>query len=157
MEDSSKNTVGLNSDTCMVIFGLASLGGLLLLAAKAGTTKTKEEEPLKLEKEEETPKEVVTEEKRPKHPHIVNYSIHEANKWYEIMLPTEGVKAWTLRCREKHDINYCYEPSHSTYITLSKGDVLSEDTAPKMIHAIYVRSPVANVTVEVELWREHVN
>ena len=51
---------------------------------------------------------VKTEEKRPEHPHIINHSIHEANKWYEIKLPREGIKAWSLRCREEHDINYCF-------------------------------------------------
>lgn len=97
---------------------------------------------------------IKTEEKRPRHPHIVNYSIHDANKWYEIKLPRENVKAWSLRCREEYDINYCFEPTASTYMTLSSGGTLSEDTAPEGIHAIYVRSPEADVTIELELWKE---
>ena len=98
---------------------------------------------------------IKTEEIRPRHPHIVNQILHQANTWYEIKLPSEGVKAWSLRCREDHDINYCFEPSASTYMTLTAGNVLSEDTAPEgnLIHAIYVRCAEA-VTVEFELWRE---
>ena len=97
---------------------------------------------------------VKTEEKRPQHPHIVNYSVHEANRWYEIKLPRENVKAWQLRCREDNDINYCFEPSASTFMTLSAGATLSQDTAPDDIHAVYVRCATADITIELELWRE---
>ena len=97
---------------------------------------------------------VKTEEARPRFPHIINYSIHEANRWYEIMLPKKGVKTWSLRCRESHAINYCFEPTASTYMTLLSGETLSESTAPHGVHAIYVRCATANVTIELELWRE---
>ncbi len=97
---------------------------------------------------------VKTEEKRPRHPHIVNHSIHEANKWYEIKLPRNNVQAWSLRLRENYNINYCFEPSVSTYMTLSAGGTLNEDTAPDGIHAIYVRTAEADVTIELELWRD---
>ncbi len=97
---------------------------------------------------------IKTEEKRPQHPHIINHSLNNADTWYEIKLPKKGVKAWSLRCRENNDINYCYEPSGSTYKTLSSGGEISEDTAPEGIHAIYVRCATANVTIEMELWRE---
>ena len=95
-----------------------------------------------------------TQEKRPQHPHIVNYSIHEANKWYEIKLPRLGVLAWNLRCREEYNINYCFEPSASTFMTLSAGASLSQDTAPEGIHSIYVRCTTADVTIELEVWNE---
>lgn len=94
-----------------------------------------------------------TEEKRPRYPHIINYLINEANRWYEIKLPREGVKAWQLRCREDYNINYCFEPSASTYMTLSSGATLSQDTAPEGIHSIYVRCATANVTIELEVWK----
>ncbi len=97
---------------------------------------------------------IKTEEKRPQHPHIVNYSVHEANRWYEIKLPRENVKAWQLRCREDNDINYCFEPSASTFMTLSAGATLSQDTAPEGIHSVYVRCAIADITIELELWRE---
>jgi len=97
---------------------------------------------------------VKTEEKRPRHPHIVNYSILIANQWYEIKLPIEGVLAWQLRCREDYNINYCFEPTASTYMTLSSGATLSQDTAPEGIHSIYVRCATADVTVELEVWKE---
>lgn len=97
---------------------------------------------------------IKTDEKRPRHPHIINYSIHEADKWYEIKFPRDGVKSWSLSCRENYDVNYCFEPTASTYKTLTKGATLSEDTAPQGIHAIYVKSPEADVTIELELWLE---
>jgi len=97
---------------------------------------------------------IKTEEARPRFPHIINYSIHEADKWYEIMLLKKGIKTWSLSLRENYDINYCFEPSHSTFLTLKKGAVLTEDTAPQGVHAIYVKCSTANVTIEVELWRE---
>ncbi len=99
-------------------------------------------------------KPVITEEKRPQHPHIINHKLTTADQWYEIKLPAKGVKTWSLRCREENNITYSFEPSHSTYMTLSGGETLSEDTAPQGTHAIYVASPVANVTIELELWRE---
>ena len=97
---------------------------------------------------------IKTQEKRPKHPHIVNYSVHEANRWYEIKLPRLGVLAWNLRCREEYNINYCFEPTASTYMTLSSGASLSQDTAPEGIHSIYIRCATADVTIELELWRD---
>jgi len=69
-------------------------------------------------------------------------------------LPKKGVKAWSLKCRENYDINYCFEPSASTFMTLIRGATLSEDTAPQGVHAIYVRCSTAGATIEVELWRE---
>ncbi len=97
---------------------------------------------------------IKTQEKRPQHPHIVNYSVHEANRWYEIKLPRLGVLAWNLRLREEYNINYCFEPSASTFMTLSLGASLSQDTAPEGIHSIYIRCATADVTIELELWRE---
>jgi len=94
-----------------------------------------------------------TEEVRPRLPHIINHYLKNANEWYEIKFP-KNVKAWSLRCRENYDINYCFEPSASTYMTLNRGDVLTEDTAPEGINAIYVRCGTEGVTVEVELWKE---
>ena len=97
---------------------------------------------------------VKTEEKRPTRPHIINHSIPTADKWYEIKIPSKGVKTWSLGLRENYDINYCFEPSHSTYITLKKGATLSEDTSPEGTHAIYVKCATAAVTIELELWME---
>lgn len=95
---------------------------------------------------------IKTEEKRPTHPHIINHLLSSANTWYEIKLPKK-ISAWGIRCREGSDINYCFEPSGSTYMTLSGGETNLEDTSPGMdINAVYVKSPVANVTVELELW-----
>ena len=96
---------------------------------------------------------IKTEEKRPRYPHTINYLIHEANRRYEIKFPIEGVKAWNLRCREDNDINYCFESSASTFITLSAGATLSQDTAPEGVHSIYVRCATANVTIELEIWK----
>ncbi len=97
-----------------------------------------------------------TEEARPRFPHIINHYLRNADTWYEIMLPKAGIKTWSLGLRENHDINYCFEPSHSTFLTLKKGAVLTEDTAPNSVHAIYVKCSTANVTIEVELWREDI-
>ena len=97
---------------------------------------------------------IKTDEKRPRHPHIINYSINESDKWYEIKLPSEGVKSWSLKCRSHYDINYCFEPTASTYMTLTKGATLSEDTAPEGVHSIYVKCSESDVVIEVELWME---
>ena len=96
---------------------------------------------------------VKTDEKRPRKPHVINHTLTTANQWYEIKLPVEGVKAWSLRCRESNDLHYKFD-SGSTYMTLASGETLSEDTAPKDINSIFVRSATANVTLELELWRE---
>lgn len=95
-----------------------------------------------------------TEEARPRFPHIINHYLKDADVWYEIKFPRVGVKAWALRCRTNHDINYCFEPSHSTYMTLTKGATLTEDTAPEGVNAIYIKCSAAEVTIELELWRE---
>ncbi len=95
-----------------------------------------------------------TEETRPTWPHIINHNLTEVNKIYEIKIPREGLRVWSLRCRNKVDIQYSFEPSFSTYMTLGSGETVNQDTAPNTsIYSIYVRSATANVTVELELWR----
>jgi len=94
-----------------------------------------------------------TEEVRPTVPHIINYVLTQANKWYEIKLPKDIV-TWQMKARGNYDLYYSYEPSHSTYMTLTSGSVLSEDTAPNMsIQAIYVMSKTAGAVVELEVWK----
>ena len=39
-------------------------------------------------------------------------------------------------------------------MTLSAGGTLNEDTAPEGIHSIYIKTPEADVTIELELWRD---
>jgi len=108
---------------------------------------------IKPTKEVKEVKEVKTEEKRPIYSHIINHYLNEAGKWYEIKLEPEIV-TWQLKARGNYELKYCFEPTHSTYMTLSSGDVLSEDTVPnREINAIYVMSETAGIVVEVEIWR----
>lgn len=95
---------------------------------------------------------VRTEEIRPRKPHIINHSLNTANQWYEIKLPVEGVKTWSLRCRESNDIHYKFDSGY-VYKTLSAGGEISQDTAPGPVNSIFVRCATANVTIELELWR----
>ena len=98
---------------------------------------------------------VATEEIRPTRPHLINHYLRNANQWYEIRLPTDAV-VWQLKARGNHDLLYSFEPSHSTYITLVRGSVLNENTAPNMsIRSIYVMCETAEVTAELEVWRNH--
>lgn len=98
---------------------------------------------------------VETEEVRSTRPHMINHSLNEANKWYEIKLPVDAV-TWQLKTRGNYDLSYSFEPSHSTYITLTRGSVLTENTAPNMsIGAIYVMCETAGVIAELEVWRNH--
>ena len=96
---------------------------------------------------------IITEEKSPRKPHIINHSLTTANQWYEIKLPVDGLKAWSLRCRGGNDIHYKFD-SGSTYMTLTNGETISENTAPKDINSIFVRSAIAEVILELELWSE---
>lgn len=99
-------------------------------------------------------KPVATEETRPIWPHIINHNLTEANRIYEIKIPREGLRVWSLRCRDDVNIHYSFEPSFSTYMTLDSGETVNQDTSPnKSIYAIYVRCATPNVTVELELWR----
>jgi len=94
-----------------------------------------------------------TEETRPTIPHITNVTLTEADKWYEIRVPPDMV-TWQIRARGDIEMRYAFEPSHTTYMTLPAGEVLTEDTAPNMsIRAIYVSCSTANTIVEFELWR----
>ena len=98
---------------------------------------------------------IKTEEIRPTRPHIINHYLRNANIWYEIKLPIDN-RTWQLKARGNYDLFYSFEPSASTYMTLVKGSVLSENTAPnKNINAIYVMCETANVTIELELWRNN--
>ena len=95
---------------------------------------------------------VKTAEVVPRIPHIINQGLPVANTWYEIKLPPNTV-TWMMRCRESADINYSYEPSQSTYMTLGAGNVLTENTVPNRgIWSVYVRCPTRAATVELELW-----
>lgn len=96
-----------------------------------------------------------TEEIRPTRPHIINHYLSNANTWYEIKLPIDN-RTWQLKARGNYDLLYSFEPSASTYMTLVRGSVLSENTAPnRNINAIYVMCETAGVTVELELWRNN--
>ncbi len=98
---------------------------------------------------------VETEEIRPTKPHIMNHHLANANAWYEIKLPVDAV-TWQFKARGTYDLFYSFEPSHSTYMTLTRGSVLTENTAPNMsIRAIYVMCETAGVTAELEVWRNH--
>ena len=98
---------------------------------------------------------VATEEIRPTRPHIMNHYLANANQWYEVRLPTDAI-TWQFKARGNYDLSYSFEPSHSTYMTLTRGSVLTENTAPNMsIRAIYVMSETAGVTAELEVWRNH--
>jgi len=98
---------------------------------------------------------VETEEVRPTKPHIVNHYLSSANQWYEIQLPIDTV-TWQLKTRGNYDLLYSFEPTHSTYMTLVRGSVLTENTAPNMsIKSIYVMCETAGIDVELELWRNH--
>lgn len=98
---------------------------------------------------------VETEEIRPTRPHIINHVLNEADRWYEIRLPVDAI-TWQLRARGNYDLLYSFEPSHATYMTLTRGDTLTEDTAPHMgIKSIYVMCETAGVTSELEVWRNH--
>ena len=94
---------------------------------------------------------VKTEEKRPTTAHIINHHI-KANVWIEIKLPRD-MEAWQMSCRDNYEIQYCFEPSASTYKTLRVGSIVSEDTSPnKDINAVYVRC-VHDTIIEIELWK----
>jgi len=98
---------------------------------------------------------VTTQEVRATRPHIVNQNLTVANRIYEIKIPRHGVRTWSLRCRNDANLQYAFEPSFSTYMTLPTGESLNENTAPnKSIYAIYVRCATANVVTELELWKE---
>ena len=79
--------------------------------------------------------------------------MRNANTWYKIDMPKDEI-VWQLRARGNHDLYYSFEPSHSTYITLSAGNVVSEDTAPnREIRAIYVMGDTDGMVAELEIWR----
>ena len=96
---------------------------------------------------------IKTTEERPKTSHIINYHLTTANQTYKIKLQKEGLKAWSLKCRTKVDIQYSFEPTFSTYMTLGSGETLNEDTVPSL-SSVYVKCATANVVVELEEWRE---
>ena len=103
--------------------------------------------------DEVIPDVVKTEEVRPTKSHIVNHNLTTANQIYEIKIPKEGLRGWSLKCRSKVDIHYSFEPSFSTYMTLGSAETVNQDTAPNAsIYSIYVRCATANVVVELELW-----
>lgn len=101
----------------------------------------------------EEPKPVLTEEKAPVYSHIINHHLNEAGHWYEIKLEHDIV-TWQVKARGNHEILYCFEPSHATYVSLPAGQTLAEDTVPdRQINAIYVMCETAPIIVEFELWR----
>ena len=97
------------------------------------------------------PESVKTTEVRPTTAHIINHHL-KANTWTEIKLP-KNLEAWQMSCRDDYEIQYCFEPSVSTYKTLRVGAIVSEDTSPnKTINSIYVRCENSTI-VEIELWK----
>jgi len=102
-------------------------------------------------KKEEKP--VLTEEKAPVYSHIINHHLNEAGKWYEIKLEHDIV-TWQLKARGDYELKYAFDPTHSTFMTLASGAVLTEDTVPnREIDALYVMCETADVVAELEIWR----
>ena len=94
---------------------------------------------------------IITEEKRPTTSHIINHHI-KAGIWAEIKISND-VEGWQMSCRDNYEIQYCFEPSASTYKTLRAGAIVSEDTSPnKTLNAIYVRCS-SDTIIEVEVWK----
>ena len=88
----------------------------------------------------------------PRIPHIINYVLKEADTWYEIKFPPNTV-TWMIRARTSVDLDYTFEPSGSTYMTLNSGTVLTENTVPnRSIWSVFVRCGTADTTVEIEVW-----
>lgn len=89
----------------------------------------------------------------PRIPCIINFTLNAANTWYEIKMPRNMV-TWMMKARgAQYDLLYSYEPSHSTYMTLPAGAVLTEDTMPnRSIFSIYVSCATAGVVAEIEVW-----
>ncbi len=100
-------------------------------------------------------KEIIkTTEYAPTTAHIINHHLNNANQWYEIKMPRDAI-TWQLKARGNYELLYSYSPTHQTYMTLTKGDVLSSDTSPnRNINAIYVMCETANVVAELEVWRK---
>jgi len=92
-------------------------------------------------------------EDRPRTPSIINYTLTTAGTWYSISLP-QNTKTWTLKSRGIHEIYYSFDPSHSTYMTLQKEQILTEDTTLDELPdtAIQVMSMDMNTIVEIETW-----
>lgn len=96
---------------------------------------------------------IKTKEIRPTTAHIINHHLNNANEWYEIKLPVDA-RTWQLKVRGNYDLFYSFEPSASTYMTLVRGSVLSENTAPNQtLNSIWVSCETAGVVVELEVWR----
>lgn len=93
---------------------------------------------------------IKTEEHRPRIPHFINHNI-KANVWTEIFLP-RNIEGWQMSCRDDFDIQYCFEPTASTFKTLKAGSVVSEDTSPLSLPYVYVRC-AHDTIIEIELWK----
>lgn len=153
----------MDKDTIILaIVGISITSALLGYFAYLTFLSRKQQEPIQmysmpqnygLEKPEQLGGVVRTSEVSPRRPHIVNHQLNKAGKWYKIDLPKDML-SWTLKARGDNVLFYSFEPSHSTYATLSAGMHLSEDTMPNMeIRAIYLMCETANVTAEMEVWR----
>ncbi len=151
-----------NFALAIVVFGVASVFGFVILAAYLMKQPTQAPQIAEgcpspetiavKEKIVEKPIPEVTKETRAELPHHINHNLNQANTWYEIKLE-RNIRNWMLRCREQLNLDYAFVPNPTTWFTLDRGTILSEDTSPQGIHAIYVRCSQSTV-VEVELWRQ---
>lgn len=148
----------------ILVFGVASIFGFVVLtaylmkqpqpvvqAAKAPNPAPSETIAVR-DKIGEKPLPKPTEEVRAELPHHINHHLNQANRWYEIKFE-RNLRNWMIRCRNHFNLDYAFVPSPITWFTLDSGTILSEDSSPQGIQAIYVRCSQPTI-VELELWRQ---
>ncbi|MCK9370611.1 hypothetical protein M0R04_11935 [Candidatus Dojkabacteria bacterium] len=89
-------------------------------------------------------------------PHIINYTLTDANTWYLISstidAPTRStLRRWRMKARENTDnsFDYDYTSGHSTYMTNGGQGVNFDNCA---MPDIYCRSSTAGTVIELEYW-----
>jgi len=86
-------------------------------------------------------------------PVVSNTLIVNANTEYSHAFGT-GVKAFTMRARENNDIKFSYATgtTNTTYMTLKRGAVYTEDGLNATGLIIYFESLASGITVEIVEW-----
>jgi len=84
-------------------------------------------------------------------PIIVNYTLTDANTWYNVIAAISGVRKWFMKARESTDNSFDYDftSTHLTHMTNS-GSGVSFDGC--VLPDVYCRSATAGTVIELIYW-----
>ena len=86
-----------------------------------------------------------------KTPTIINYTLTNANAWYQVASSNSSIRKWRLKAKESTDNSFDYDftSTHLTFMT-NGGQGVNYDGCS--LPDVWCRSQTAGTIIELEYW-----